>query len=289
VTVRRLAAGIAAAAAAYLLLIEPRRLVVERWRVRVDGLPPAAEGLRLVHLTDLHVGAPFQRTGHLRRAVRVAVAARPDVAFLTGDIMHRGRWDARGAVVAPLAVTCPTFAVLGNHDHARSPVETDAIADGLRALGVRVLRNAHAEVGVPALPWRVVGIDDPATWHADLLAAVAGIAPRTRLLALLTHVPEAAEAAPPGWFPLVFAGHTHGIRLCPGPLRRLPRLGVHLHGLCSRYPRGFHDVGGALLYVNRGVGLSHVPLRLGSLPEVAVFELTSGAGLPPGVRYCRLP
>ncbi|MBI2760543.1 MAG: hypothetical protein HYX51_03850 [Chloroflexi bacterium] len=56
----------------------------------------------------------------------------------------------------------------------------------------------------------------------------------------------------------------------------------------TRYPRGFYGIGDALLYVSRGVGVSEAPVRAGSVPEVAVLELTGGEGMPAGVRYRRL-
>ena len=131
-------------------------------------------------------------------------------------------------------------------------------------------------------------MDDWATSHTDLLRAVEGIAPGTRLLALLTHVPDVADHVPPGWFPLILAGHNHGVRPRAGLLARLPWRLARPVVPPTRYPRGFYDVNGALLYVSRGVGMSGFPVRAGSIPEVTVMELTGGRGLPDGPRYARV-
>jgi predicted MPP superfamily phosphohydrolase len=101
---------------------------------------------------------------------------------------------------------------------------------------------------------------------------------------LLTHVPDAAEYAPEGWFPLIVAGHTHGALVRPPLLAGTGRWRTRVP-LPTRYPRGWFEVAGGLLYVNRGLGLSSLPLRLGAPPEVALFVLTDGRALPPGRRW----
>jgi len=281
----RLAATLATAVslgmlAAYASLIEPRRLRVERWSVAIPALPPAWEGMRLVQLSDFQEGMWGQSRALTRRAVACAVSLAPDAVFLTGDFVDRGRWRARGDLFAPLARQAATFAVLGNHDHARSSADTTALVEGLRAQGVTVLNNAHAW-----LQWRgerrmIVGVDDYATAHTDFLAAITGIPRDTQLLVLLTHVPDVVDFVPAGWFPLVLAGHTHGGQV------RIPHL-PWADGARGSYRRGWYDSNGALLYVNRGIGMSNVPVRFGASPEVTLFVLTDGRAHKSGERYRR--
>ena len=283
----RLSAVGAAALLAYAHLIEPRRLVVERWTVRVPDLPPAWEGMRAVHLTDFQIGMWLQSRSLVRRAVDLALSLRPDVVFLTGDFMHHGRWSDEGAVFGDLARRAPVYAVLGNHDYVRSAAAAAEITAGLRAQGITVLMNEHAPFAWRGERWTVVGVDDLATRHTDLLKAVSGIPPDTKLLAILTHVPDAADFVPPGWFPLIVAGHTHGGQVRLPPVRRLSwvRLSTKLGG--SNYPWGWYDTAGGLLYVNRGVGMAALPLRLGVPPEVTLMVLTDGRALPHGRRWQR--
>jgi predicted MPP superfamily phosphohydrolase len=290
---RALALGAAGAAVAggsllaYAHLVEPRRLTVERWTVRVPGLPPAWEGLRIVHLTDFQVGMWGEARSLPARAVRRALALTPDLVFLTGDFTDAGRWSSRLEIFRPLAERARCYAVLGNHDHLKSAADTEAIAAGLRAQGITVLMNEHAELSRDGETWQIVGIDDLATEHADLLAAITGIPRDRKLLALLTHVPEGADYAPEGWFPLIVAGHTHGAQIRLSLLRRLSWLRLAVGASQTKYPRGWFEVRGGLLYVNRGLGLSNLPLRFGAPPEVALFVLSGGAQLPGGVHWQR--
>jgi uncharacterized protein len=280
--------GLAAAGLiGYAYLVEPRWLQVERWTVRIANLPPAWEGLRVVHLTDFQVGMWLQGRSLIRRAIDTAIALQPDVILLTGDFVHQGRWNGDDGLYRPLALAAPTFAVLGNHDHHGGDGGTVTIVQALRDQGVEVLMNSHTWFRFRGESWAIVGVDDMATGHTDLLTAVTGIPRNTRLLALLTHVPDVAAYAPKGWFPLTVAGHTHGAQLHMPFLKRLAWLNIPGDANGTKYLRGWYETAGGLLYVNRGLGLSNLPLRFGARPEVALFVLTDGSGLPPGVRWQR--
>jgi uncharacterized protein len=289
-SVRRSAAvgGVAVAALlGYAHFVEPRWLRVERWTVRIPNLPPAWEGLRIVHLTDFQVGMWLQDRSLARRAVETAVALRPDAVFLTGDFVHQGRWTGDDHLYAPLSRVARTYAVLGNHDHLGSAADTRGVVRALRAQDVEVLVNEHTWFACGDERWAIVGVDDLATGHTDFLAAITGIPRNTKLLALLSHVPDVVDFLPEGWFPLVVAGHTHGAQLRLSPFRRFSWLNVADGATGTKYPRGWYETAGGLLYVNRGLGLSNLPLRFGAPPEVALFVLTDGRALREGERWRR--
>jgi predicted MPP superfamily phosphohydrolase len=290
-TAVRRAAAIAGIAATGILtyahLIEPRWLRVERWTVRVPNLPAAWERMRIVHLTDIQSGMWLQSRRLVRHAIERAVSLRPDLVVLTGDFVHAGHWIGDNDLYMPLGRSAPTVAVLGNHDHLGSDQDTRAIVNALRDQGVTVLMNQHVLVDWRGARWMIVGVDDLASGHTDLLAAITGIPRDTRLLALLTHVPDMVDYLPDSWFPLVFAGHTHGAQVRLSPLRRFSWMRLMDGAIHSKYPRGWFEVAGGLLYVNRGLGLSNVPVRFGAPPEVALFVLTGGRALSPSERWRR--
>jgi uncharacterized protein len=99
--------------------LEPRRLGLSRWRVAVPDLPPALEGLKVLHLSDLHLKSadtPFPRQ-MAQRAVALALAQDPDIICLTGDLTQASRHAAEAAAVLRPLAHKPTYAVMGNHDH----------------------------------------------------------------------------------------------------------------------------------------------------------------------------
>lgn len=263
----------------YAYAIEPRRLQQLRYRLGVAELPPSLDGLVVAHLTDFHVGMSGTRRSTLRRAVDIATAWRPDVVALTGDFVHDGRWMPSAGLFRDLAAATPTFAVLGNHDHADTPAATDKIVAALREQGVVVLRNEHRVVPVRDGRGEIVlvAVDDPSEGRDDLAAAMAGL-PRERDLErpaiLLGHAPDIVDRAPNGRFALTLAGHTHGGQLRSSPFKRRTPLDVSMAagGLDSSYARGALVVNGNPLFVNSGLGLSGVPFRFLAPPQVACFR-----------------
>src|SRR5207249_4640628 len=124
---------------ARVALAEPFMLSIERQQIFLRRLPKALDGLRIVHLSDLHFG-PIVNPRHLERAIEAANDLRPDLIALTGDYISHDRSYAApcAELVGRLRARYGVFAVLGNHDHW-----TDAalIADLFRAEGITVLLN----------------------------------------------------------------------------------------------------------------------------------------------------
>lgn len=110
-----------------------RRRILE---VELEGVPPAFDGLRIAHLSDLHLGVPSRGRRAVEQATGWVAERRPDLVFLTGDLVSR-RNGIR--VLQQVLAQLPSFLlVLGNHDFAssRDPfserIEADDLA-GLRA------------------------------------------------------------------------------------------------------------------------------------------------------------
>ncbi|HTP50008.1 MAG TPA: metallophosphoesterase [Anaeromyxobacteraceae bacterium] len=259
------AAGAAAAAPA---LASDELIHLERHEIPLPGLDPAHDGLRVAHLSDIHVGSltPVER---IRAAVAEANGFRPDLVALTGDYLTRDRKGV-GLILEQLGgIEGPAFATLGNHDRWVDPRGAGA---ALEHLGYGVLENENTTLTLRGAPFTVVGIDDLCSRSADPLHAVAGAARGSRLY--LAHVPRTAEMLQPFDEPLlVLSGHTHGGQV------NIPLLMPALRWLAHEpYQAGLYHLGQVQLYVNRGVGNVGLPLRVNAPPEVALLTLRS---LPP--------
>ena len=86
---------------------------------------------------------------------------------------------------------------------------------------------------------------------------------------LLSHYPDVFDRAAKAGFDLMLAGHTHGGQLSLDFIRR----GLNLSRYLYRYDSGWHEKDGAQLYVNRGIGTTGFPIRLGARPEITLLEL----------------
>ncbi len=244
----------------------PRPPVLVEHDVTVEGLDPAHDGVRIAHLSDIHVGN-LTPAAHVRAAVELASGAGADVIALTGDYVCWRKTEV-GMLREQLAGLRATrvVATLGNHDYFTS---ASGVRGALTGHGYEVLDNRHTSLDVRGAPLHLIGVDDPVTRHHDLDRAFDGVPARgTRVV--LCHCPEQAPGLAERGADLVLSGHTHGgqIYLRGVTDRIIERMG-------KRYRRGFYDLGGAQLYVTPGVGFSGLRVRVGdgTQSEVALFTL----------------
>ena len=229
-------------------------------------------GIRLVQLSDLHLRAFGERERSLAGRVK---ALRPDLVVLTGDMVDRA--DALPLLRAfvgelgPLALC----AVPGNWEHWSGADFTDLrdIVEG--RLGNRLLVNESFSFRKGNRTVELVGLDDFTGGNPDLeLLARAGEFPdQDAKTVILQHSPgffdlgEVRGLMGPGRFDLCLSGHTHGGQIAIGGWAPLRPRGS------GRFVAGFYEVSGCPLYVSRGIGTSIISARLGSCPEIAVFDL----------------
>ncbi len=231
--------------------------------VPVPGLDPAHDGVRVAHLTDLHVGM-LTPTRKILAALTAVEIAKPDLVVMTGDfVCYSPRFvDKLREVVR--GIRAPVVNVLGNHDYW---TDGDGVRLALERNGYAVLRNQNTTLTLRNAPFSIVGIDDAITRHSDVEKAYAGVRPQGSRLTL-THAPSMADRAALYGRGLILAGHTHGGHV------NIPKITAGIAArMGSRYLAGFYGVGGSLLYVNRGIGSSSVPIRAGAPAEVAILTL----------------
>lgn len=250
-----------------------RRLVVTRFEITLPHLPAALDGLRVVHLSDLHLG-PLAHRGALRDALDRATAEAPDLVVVTGDIADSPATDLSSWLpeLARVRARHGVVAILGNHDER---VGLDRVAAALRAHTTwRVLRDEIALLEIDGARLAVVGVEHRRSpFEGDAVPALAAALPPATPTLLLGHHPNVFPAAVRAGFPLILAGHTHGGQLAlPG----LPRVNA-ARVLMTRYDAGTFVAGSSAMYVNRGLGVSGQRLRVGVPREITVVTLRAPA------------
>lgn len=245
-----------------------RPLAVREVDVPVQGLAPALVGLRIVQLTDVHVGNLI-RSDFVRQMVEKVNDLHPDLVAITGDLVD-GSVPELAAHTAPLAGLRSrhgTWFCTGNHEYYSG---VHPWVEELRRLGVTVLLNQHEVRDHDGATLVIAGVTDlhaegiePS--HApDLAAAMAG-APEGAFRLLLAHQPGAIVEAPAHQVDLQLSGHTHGGQYFPGTLL------VHL---AHPYVRDLHlHEGRTWIYVSCGTGFWGPPMRLGTTAEITLLTL----------------
>lgn len=249
-------------------LMEPRRLQLTRLDLAIPGLPAALDGLRIVHLSDLHVGAVGLTRLDFMRAVLVTERCGPQLIGITGDLVARNplsRLALTDAFALGMSAPLGVFAVLGNSDQKQP--RKRALREELVRAGVSLLTNVHRVIEKDGHRILVVGVDDPVTAFADYDAAFRNAPHEVDLLVLLTHSSESLPAKLHDYLcpRLVLSGHTHGGQL---------RLPFALRKADENAGYSMHD--GVHVNVSRGIGYVF-PMRLFCPPEVTLITLKRDA------------
>lgn len=253
------------------------RLEVTRRKLALAGLPTELEGLRVVLLADMHCGRN-NSVAFLSRVADAVNELEPDLILIPGDFVEGvgGSFAGASRVLARLRPRLATLGTLGNHDH------WEGVEHGggrlLEEAGLRLLDNTRllltpdrrlVEHGSQGLV--LAGVGDLWAGRVDLEAALGGLSESLPRL-LLSHNPDVAEDHPTlHRVDLMLSGHTHGGQV------RLPGIGAPAvpsrYG--EKYASGWVQGPSYPVFITRGVGSTGIPIRVGSPPELVLFELVS--------------
>lgn len=243
------------------------------------GKQSEAKRFRVMQLSDIHADhlyIPF------KKIMQAVVSENPDLLVFTGDLTGRDKNLSKG--LAFLEKFCrearqlhiPVVAVAGNHD-------TPETIQGMRALGIQVLENESMLVDSAAGPVKIIGLEDLRNGFPDYVTAInqctvsesevpARQAKTDSFRLVLAHNPDTIFYLPEQAADLLLAGHFHGGQIwMPFQFEfimlreeKLPKMSI---------TRGLNIVREMPLYISRGLGCVSIPLRLFSIPELAVFDI----------------
>jgi len=243
---------------------EARNIRTEQVRIPTSKLPPGTDRLRIVQISDLHIGL-ILREAWLKRVADAVRKTEPDILVATGDIVD-GQLCAYNGLSAILSEIRPRYgklAITGNHEFYAGLKDAKCFMEDS---GFTLLRGQRLNIGNIIT---VAGVDDPAARQLklpptanekDLLSDV----PAERFRLLLKHRPVVSKEAA-GFFDLQLSGHVHKGQIFPFSI---------LTWLYYPVQAGLADIEGkGTLYVSRGTGTWGPPIRVLSPPEVTVIDL----------------
>lgn len=253
--------------ASYPVFIERSIVLLNRYRIPVPNLPAAFEGLKVVHLTDIHHGF-LVSLDFVRAVVRRTNAAGGDLIVCTGDYVHErnatGQIDAVWPLLGELKAPMGVFSILGNHDHW---AHTERSIHWLRETG-QDLHHKQTVIERNGERLWLVGAGDFWEDPRDLDEELNGI-PETDCRIVLAHNPDTADTQHSARIDLMLSGHTHGGQVVI-PFYGPPVLPVNNKTYSSGLktaPKGFG------VFISRGIGWAIYPIRINCYPEIAVLDL----------------
>ncbi|HEY9771646.1 MAG TPA: metallophosphoesterase [Coleofasciculaceae cyanobacterium] len=250
--------------------IEPNWIEVVSIQLTIPNLARTFDNFKIVQISDLHT-SKFMPEQRLARIIRLVNQQQPDAIAITGDLItQNNRFDANRLrqTLSQLKSKSGIFSVLGNHDHwgeAIAVLKQVLIESNITNLDNQVYSIEHGDEKLA-----FAGLDDPYWGNPDLEKTIAQL-PKDTAAILLVHEPDYIEkSAATHQFALQLSGHSHGGQI------RVPFLGpLVLPPGGRKYFAGLNQVENTITYTNRGLGMTNLPLRFGSRPEITVFTLRS--------------
>lgn len=250
------------------------------YKVRYYRLP-AGTGLRLLHLTDIHIGLLHISARRIRKTIE---KVKPDYILISGDLLDKpGELPKLIRFLADISMQIPVYCTLGNHDNKcfkKHPAFRQEFLSAMQKLNIRVLtnevvflrRNNEEKTEDSAGTIALVGLDDCKAGIPVQNQIFHGLREKSEYVIAISHNPDIVLRIPEGSVDLLVAGHFHGGQMwVPFKLEYLllrkdilPKMG---------HVKGFSEMRNNRIYISRGLGTVLFPFRFFSVPEVTVFDV----------------
>ncbi|MEA3460570.1 MAG: metallophosphoesterase [Bacteroidota bacterium] len=253
--------------------------------IQIKELPDSFQGLKIVQLSDIHLAGFYKHPGYIRKVVTMVNHLEPDLICFTGDMVHNfsEEVDPFTVMLNELKAPLGKYAVLGNHDYGvyfswdskeEEAANLERVKSQIRASGFDLLLNEHRTIVLNGDSLELIGVENwgkpPFPQYGELQKAMSGTKPEHTKI-LLSHDPSHwdLQVSNKQDIDLTLSGHTHGMQfgIEIGKFRWSPSRWTYRHWA------GLYQENGQQLYVNRGLGYTGFPGRVGIRPEITLLIL----------------
>jgi predicted MPP superfamily phosphohydrolase len=280
-------AGIPFASMIYGIGIGRFDFTVRRESLMFSNLPPSLNGLKILQLSDFHLGSFLPHPEKVERIVKLVNEQNADIIVFTGDFVNNVAAEADNfvSILSSMRARLGMYSVLGNHDYGdyvqwQNPQQKvdnlKKLIDQQNRIGFDVISNDSRRISVGDEHISLVGVENwglpPFPQYGDLKKALT-FTEENEFKILLSHDPTHWDAQVVGKtnIDLTLSGHTHGAQF-----------GIEIPGwrwspVNIRYKQwgGLYKTGKQHLYVNTGIGFIGFPGRVGMPPEITVLTLSN--------------
>lgn len=232
--------------------------------------------LRIVQISDSHVGNTFDGEGFARQIERIQ-RTDPDLVVITGDYVDddttKKDMEISCAALGNLQTTYGVYFVFGNHDKGYfeyRDFSADDLRNELEKSNVRILEDETVMLGEQVL---LIGRQDRSVRERKSAAELMeGVDPEKYTI-VLNHQPNDFDAEAKAGVDLVLCGHTHGGQMFPvGLIGTATGLDDKSYGLEIRDNTTF--------IVNSGISCWGLQFKTAAPSEYVIIDIKQERSLP---------
>ncbi len=266
--------------AGYGILSTSRNIKVHRHKFEFARFPQNIENFRIVQISDIHAGSFTSKSLFIQTRLMVN-NLNPDLIVITGDFVNF-RIEELDIISDELSLLRANYGVLGcwgNHDHYVGEENMPEFARRLESLGVKMLVNSNHVIDTGMGKVQIAGVDNTGMSYqnfADFDKALSGL-DESNSIVLLCHDPTNWDKSIRDKLDidLTLSGHTHGGQFAVDIFGKV----ISPAELVYKQWAGLYSSKDGHLYVNRGIGMTGPPFRMGINPEITVIDIKRASNL----------
>lgn len=252
----------------YAFKIEPFRITTNEFFLNDQ----TTDSIKIVQFSDIHIKEDFT-VQNLEKVVACINKQNPDIVVFTGDLYDNyAKYHEDQNIIEELQKIHAKYdklAIWGNRDYGGGAVRQ--YENVMEQSGFTVLKNEDwyttTDTNKRIL---LTGLDDSMLGHVTMPDAAKRHDSDFDIL--LTHEPDTADSFQEYPYDLVLSGHSHGGQVNIPFLPGINEKAVAKTDLATNYTGGMYEFGlASKMYVNTGIGTTHISARFGVIPEISVF------------------
>lgn len=254
----------------YSRYIAPYDFSVSESKISSSNISSSANGIKILQFSDTHLGF-YYNLKQFEKVLEAIKNEKPDLIIFSGDLVdslhdYTEDLDQLTVLLSSLEAPYGKYCVFGNHDYGGG--SENVYPDIMETAGFTLLKNSNFQIS--SLKINIIGIDDVLIGYGDVESASKTVSGYFNIV--IAHEPDVANEVSKYAVDLMLSSHTHGRQINISMLDNfiLPPYGKHyVEGLYE-----FNSISNMKLYVTRGIGITQLPLRFNSKPELSAFTLT---------------
>jgi len=258
----------------YAFKVEPYQISLQT--VDLTAEKEMGQVVKIVQLTDIHIKEDFA-ADQLTKIVKLVNEQDADIVLFTGDLYDNyTKYHEDNDLIRQLEQLKARYAKLavwGNRDYGGGAARH--YEDIMAASGFDVLTNEHKVVAAGDKRILFTGLDDSMLGTPEIPQKFGAMA-QSDYKILLTHEPDTVEQYRAEDYDVALAGHSHGGQFNIPFLPFVNERARAVTDLATKYSAGMYDLsneGIKKLFVNTGIGTTHISARFGVVPQITLFNI----------------